>query len=171
MHHFLTALLFALTITGSAAPSFAAVDQGHIDLLKAVQDRGITVYNDADLCRARPELDGFYHGPSRALVICVKGSWDNVDDNDLDTIRHETVHFIQDCANGSIDGNLQLILKPGVAESLLRQTGLAPEAIVRTYADNNQLDHVPQELEAFGVARGKGPGTITKALNVFCPLP
>jgi len=165
----LTAALLATTVTASAAPALA-IDPAHAQLLQAVQQRGIKLYNDADLCEAQPHLDGFYHGPSRALVICAEGSWEDLNANDLDTIRHETVHFIQDCANDSIDGNLQLILKPGVAENLLRGTGLPPEAITRTYTENGKAQHVPIELEAFGVARAHSAKTITKALNVFCPL-
>jgi len=166
----LTAALLAATVVSSAAPALA-IDDDHAALLNAVQQRGIKLYNDADMCRAQPYLDGFYYGPSRALVICAEGSWEGLSANDLDTIRHETVHFIQDCANGSIDGDLRLILKPGVAENLLRHTGLPPEAIAQTYAENGKAHHVPVELEAFGIARAHSAETITNALNVFCPLP
>jgi len=170
IRNLLTFALLATTVAGSAAPSFA-MDRGHAELLGALAARGITLYNDADLCESRPELDGFYHGGSRSLVVCAEGSWANLSENDLDTIRHESVHFMQDCANGSIDGNLRRVLKPGQAHAMLVATGQNPDLIAQVYSSKGKGEHVPYEEEAFGIAAALPASAITHALNAICPLP
>lgn len=162
-------LLASLTLSGGPAVA-APLDTGHAQLLGAVQARGITLYLDGDRCDSG-HVDGFYVGSYKALVICNKGSRD-FDANDLDTIRHEVVHFIQDCARGqAIDGNLETILKPGAAREILAEVGLSADGITKVYTDNGAGDAVPYEHEAFAIAAGMDASTITKALEQFCPLP
>jgi hypothetical protein len=166
----LTAALLAATVVGAAAPALA-IDEDHAALLNAVHARGVTLYNDGDFCQQDKDVDGFYHGPSKALVICSEGTWLDLSENQLDTIRHETAHFIQDCADGNINGSLDLILKPGAAVSMLNRTNLDPMGIIRTYTQKGRAAHIPVELEAFGIARGHDAKTIKQALELFCPLP
>ena len=49
------------------------------------------------------------------LVVTIQDNRENSDivdnwtPNDLDTIRHEAVHAIQDCIDGSVDNELEMI--------------------------------------------------------------
>ena len=173
MKALLSIALLATTIFGSVAPSLAAdVSPREAalanQLISELKKRGITTYLDADMCQTR-NIDGFYSGKARALVLC-NDQKRTMDEEVLDTLRHETVHFIQDCANGSIDGNLGLIMKPGHATRILRQNGVSPERINYVYTQNGAADHVPQEYEAF--AGGLMPTqTIISVLQRVCPLP
>lgn len=170
MKKLLTTALLLLTMVGSAAPAVAVSDADALaanQLIDGLNARGITVYLDAPQC-ADGSLDGFYMGMSRVLVLCNKGSRE-MSENALDTLRHETIHFIQDCRDGVIDHKLIKIMKPGTAERILRANGLDPQKINEIYSSKGKADHVPLEYEAF--AGGLLPtSTILNAMNAICPL-
>ncbi|WGL30718.1 hypothetical protein SCRES3_gp61 [Synechococcus phage S-CRES3] len=174
MKALLSIALLATTIFGSVAPALATQPVSDQEaalanqLISELKNRGITTYLDAEMCQTR-NVDGFYSGRNRALVLC-NDQKRTMDAELLDTLRHETVHFIQDCANGSIDGNLDLIMKPGAAQRILREHGISPERINYVYTQNGAADHVPQEYEAF--AGGLMPTeVIIEVLTAVCPLP
>ena len=170
MKKLLTTALLLLTMVGSATPSFAVTDADAIaanQLIQALNARGITLYLDADQCDDGT-LDGFYMGRPRVLVLCNKGSRE-MTERALNTLRHEAVHFIQDCRDGAIDHELNLIMKPGTAERILRENGWSPERIKEVYSANGKGSHVPFEYEAF--AGGLMPtSTILNVMNAMCPL-
>lgn len=174
MQKLLTTALLAVTIFGSATPSLAqaipaAVAQEHNNLVAALQSRGIAMYLDADTCRQNP-IDGFYDGTSRVLVICNKGQAD-MTPNNLDTLRHEAMHFIQDCRDGVIDGRMATVLKPGQARAMLASAGQDPNWIERVYTSHGKGAHVPFEEEAFGAAAVMPASVIQQAVEIFCPIP
>lgn len=167
-----TALLVA-TAFGSVSPALAdvitpAVAQEHNNLVAALAARGISLHLDAAICEVNP-IGGFYHGQSRALVICNDGSTEMTEEN-LDTLRHESVHFMQDCRDGIIDGKLNTVLKPGQARAMLAASGQDPTWIERVYTSHDKGEHVPYEEEAFGIAATMSPNTIVSALDIFCPV-
>jgi len=172
MQKLLTAALLAVTAFSSASPALAditpAVAQEHNNLVAALAARGISLHLDAAICKSNP-IDGLYHGASRSLVICNGGSTE-MTENNLDTLRHEAVHFMQDCRDGVVDGNLTTVLKPGQARAMLASSGQDPTWIERVYTSHGKEAHVPYEEEAFGIAAVVSPGTIISALNIFCPV-
>lgn len=170
MRKFLIAALLASTVFGTVAPSYATAPdeyQEHNDLVAALQANGVQVYLDSDECV--PGLGGFYHSPSRSLVICNGGSREMTPEN-MNTLVHEAVHASQDCKNG-VQGDriLHPVLKPGVIEELAAQTGTDLDRIVEVYRSHGANDQtIYLEFEAFTVAAGMPASAVTAALNTFC---
>ncbi len=110
----LTSAAVACTLFGvPALADYIRPSDDHIRILKAVQSKGIVVsINDREACDH--ETSGMYsYGHTRAgaryadFIVCQDNgrpggpiaSWT---ENDLDTIRHEAAHIIQDCIDGKI---------------------------------------------------------------------
>ena len=121
------ALLAALCLSATSVPVLANAQytsdsdtiQEHIELLNTLEDMGINVQmNNHFICqREAPNVAGFWVGSQKLFVVCqqaIRNSkfpvWDGevqrASDDDLDTIRHEAHHVIQDCMDGKIDGSL-----------------------------------------------------------------
>jgi len=170
MRKLLTAVLLAATILGSAAPSLATAPSEydeHNALADALRANGITLYLDAGICHTKP-LAGFYHSPTKSLVLCNNGSATMTDEN-MDTLRHEAIHVIQDCKLGIMgDRKLGKVFKPGVVEQLARDFGVNLDRIKQVYESHGQHDVVELEYEAFAGAAGMPARTIARALNVMC---
>lgn len=172
MRHFLTAALLATTMLGSVSPALAISDATaaqHNELISALTEVGIKVYTDGAVCHKRP-LSGFYHSPSKSLVLCNNGSREMTEEN-LDTLRHEAIHAIQDCKNG-IQGDriLHRVLKPGTVQSLAQKHGINLDRIKTVYKSHGASQEVIQlEYEAFTGAAGLSAPTIASALRAMCP--
>ena len=150
------ALALPLTMAGPA--SAGELDSRHTELADAVESTGVTLYiNPTEVCDQEDAPMGLYSGTHKVMVVCqdnrVAGSekvvrWTS---NDLDTLRHETQHLIQDCVDGSLDGELDAVYREPVAlaHEVLGVRGI--RSIVRVY--DEAPDHVILlELEAFSVA-------------------
>ena len=113
----LTKLALALSLLLSVAPSAGAAQpvgttaspqdvSAHIDLLRTVQRAGTQVYVNHAVCvkEGNEGVNGMYYPGHNVLVICQDRATDtNMVEwtlNDLDTVRHETQHMIQDCVAG-----------------------------------------------------------------------
>lgn len=171
MRKLLTAALLATTMFGSVCPALAVSQETasqHNALAAALQANGITLYLDADVCRTKP-VAGFYHSQSKSLVLCNGGKSEMTDDN-LDTLRHESIHAMQDCALGVMgDNRLGRVLKPGTVEDLAQKHGLSLERIRQIYLSHGVDEYtITLEYEAFTGAAGMSAGTIAEALNIFC---
>jgi hypothetical protein len=170
MRKLLTAALLATTMFGSVAPALATglnEFQQHNNLISALVSHGIRVYLDGETCK--PGLSGFYHSSTKSLVLCNGGSTQMTDEN-MDTLRHEAVHAMQDCRDG-IKGNQRLdrVLKPGTVEGLASDTGLSLERIREIYLSHGVDEYtITLEYEAFTAAAAMDAGTIATALNTFC---
>ena len=166
----------ATALTGLAAIGFASASftstpaevtkgsgEGHITLVEALLSEGVNVQINPKKC-GKIKVSGYYHGPSRALAICQDNgtpggpavAWT---DNDLDTLRHEAQHFIQDCLAGS---NFDQVMVPVYrSPTRLAQATLGEESvasITQSYlaigADDLTL---LLEYEAFAVAAMNNP--------------
>jgi len=84
----------ALSVTPLLAS--ARVDPNTDDLLKLLQSGGINVYVDSNHCDGSVHGQYRFAGMRREFIVC---TGDEVDANDHDTVRHETVHAIQHCVN------------------------------------------------------------------------
>lgn len=169
MKLFFSALLASLIFSSPVLAAGVTKQEGaEADVLvELIRAQGITVYLDSDVCETAP-LDGFYSGVRKVLVLCNKGSREVTQAN-LNTLRHETMHIMQDCKDGKLDNKLNTILKQGEAEKILKENGISPERIKSVYNSFGKGDHVPFELEAF--AGGTMPTrVIIKAFNTYCPL-
>jgi hypothetical protein len=95
-------------------------------------------------------------------------------ENDLDTLRHEAHHLIQDCAAGSV-GDRKMSLMFNNKEELLkfiRGSGYSDEKL-QSIAQHYQKQGVDgydllMELEAFAVARSIPANLIADKLNEYC---
>ena len=146
----------------------AHADPGHQALIDALIQAGIQVSFDHRICKT-DKVYGFYHNPSKSLVVCNEGS-EILDENDLDTLRHEAVHAIQDCANGAIgDGIMGRALQPGVSRQMLEQAGIDIKQIERAYVSRGvKGDNLEFEYEAFGAAATVPASTLAEVVGIMC---
>lgn len=172
--------LAALGVASSAfaTPAQAQLQEGsleaHAYLAEVIKAHGVSFYVNHDYCQQNPDVMGFYSGRAQLLVVCqdnYKGNgpveWTA---NDLDTLRHEAQHMIQDCMIGS---NHDHVLKPvyrdpiGNAFSVLGSDRM--KHINDVYRANGaNTDTVILEWEAFTVAELNIPLDQAGDIQRFC---
>ena len=180
-----TTVLAGITAFGFAATAVAANPvtgsfESHEQLWSSIQSVGVRTYLNPVQCGER-DVDGFYMSTGPVLVICqdngVPGG-PQVDwtDNDLDTLRHEAQHLVQDCLDGQIGDN-RLIPLFNTTEELsefLVNAGMTDdtiERIIRVYASKGaDRDIVIKELEAFATARSVDASTIAQVVVNQCSV-
>jgi hypothetical protein len=105
------------------------------------------------------------------MVICQEGAKGTYEVNwtaeDLDTLRHEAQHLVQDCMDGEINGVLgSLYKKPidlGIA--VLGEEGV--KRVIEAYSEAS--DHIKvMEIEAFSVARMNEPLEQVADIAKYC---
>ena len=158
--------LTGLVAFGCASASLATqpkVEEGsleaHVQLVEALQRNGVKVSVNPKECGSRDAM-GFYVSGSSWLVVCQDNAepggpvveWTR---NDLDTLRHEAQHYIQDCIAGS--GGDNALAPVYTSPTALAQEHLGPQAIARitqSYRAGGATDlTLLLEYEAFAVAR------------------
>ena len=152
--------------------------QDHAHLVDAIQSVGVRYYVNPDQCyKGRTKgADGFYVSQAGVLVVCQDNATGNEQvqwtDNDLDTLRHEAIHLIQDCKDGRGDNSLQPII-----ETKLKRTAMAMEVLGHKLVRRIVIDYAKKgasseiiflELEAFTFARAVGALTISEAVISAC---
>ena len=185
------ALFAALLMVGVAAPVVATPSyedseqiQEHIELLTTIENLGATVaINHPKLCGDKANnVAGFWHGSMNLFALCQEnirrskvpvwnGSTVMLTDDDLDTIRHEAQHVIQDCQDGTIDGRLQpYFSSPAkLSEFLEHYPDWKEESIVEEYSeDGADSEIITLELEAWAVADLVSVETIHDVLKREC---
>ena len=181
MKKFLTALVASvITLAPTGVMAGNNNMEEHQQLWDTLSDIGVTtLVNDSRYCDK--DVMGLYHTYKRTLVVCQElarvnnGRMIEWTDEDLDTLRHEAHHVVQDCLDRYLgDGHLSVLFDgPGQ----LRQfyTGILSQRkidwIVRNYSKNGGNSKVVRlELEAFAVAQGVGPVSIANALTSQCSV-
>lgn len=168
IRNFIAALLLSsVAVPALAEPTYehSGQIQEHIDLLDTLDEMGVNVVINGPQCNRDEDVAGYWHGARQTFVICQESlrrsklpTWDGsvvmASDDDLDTIRHEAHHVIQDCQDGKMDGSLQVYLSP---ENSLKFLDLYPdwkeEHIAKQYRDSGANNHVIElEIEAWAVA-------------------
>ena len=182
MKNFKALTLAALTaFTAIAAPVANArpVDMdslpAHAELLRQVKKTGVKVFINDEYCNTG-NFDGVYASQVGALLICQDNAkvyngrevaWTA---NDLDTIRHEVHHLIQDCAAGGRgNGRLETVFSDPnrLANEVLGVQ--RKNRIMKNYAANGADANTLQiEIEAFSVAAEYGPSVIEGDLATYC---
>ena len=167
------ALLAALCLSTVSVPALADAQytsnrdkiQDHIELLNTLEGMGVNVQiNNPHICRREdPNVAGFWMGSKQLFVICQQairnskfplydGRIQQASDDDLDTIRHEAHHVIQDCMDGDMDGSLVEYLSDENKDDFYE---LYPEW-KQNYIRVQYADETPQiiqlEIEAWAVA-------------------
>ena len=174
VRNILTGLVAALM---TATPSFAGNTlQDHNELVDTLQEAGVTVKVNPRDCS--PEFHGYYNRKEVVLAICQDhakpgGRQVRWTANDLDTLRHEAQHVIQDCMVGGL-GDLQSDtyftlddLKEFLAKSSLTAENI--ETIIESYIEQGATEEVViMELEAFAVATDIDAESISKAVERMC---
>ena len=167
------ALLAALCLSTASVPAIAETTynssrdkiQDHIELLNTLEEMGVNVQiNNPTICgRQESNVAGLWMGSKQLFVICQQairnskfpvydGRIQQASDDDLDTIRHEAHHVIQDCMDGDMDGSLVEYLDEENKEEFYK---LYPEW-KQNYIRVQYADETPQiiqlEVEAWAVA-------------------
>ena len=171
-----TAAISALTALATLAPG--AMAQGasasyanHVVLGQTVRSTGITFKINPAECWEKNAM-GWYWAYHNEMVICQEGKrqagvevqWS---EEDLDTLRHEAQHLIQDCMDGSRQGALTSVYKdvPALVKNTLSTKAI--QSIINAYSDSS--DHIiMMELEAFAVAAINDPMEQANDIKKFC---
>ena len=179
---------FLATVAATVAafvPSAALANSNSIEEHQHLWDTlnriGIqTLVNDRVYCNDE-NAAGLYSPSQRTLVVCQDNAKYNNGrmiawtDNDLDTLRHEAHHVVQDCLNRRLgDGHLaNLFDGPGELGKFYSGV-LSPRQvnwIIDTYRANGaDNDVIRLELEAFAVAASVAPRNIADALENQCGI-
>ncbi len=175
-----TALAAAMALTVGTMPAMANTGtfQDHLALWNTLEEVGISTHiNQETVCKR--DIDGAYYGRLNALVICqdngVAGgpevAWTA---NDLDTLRHETQHLIQDCVDG-VAGNNSLDPMFDSEEEVLEFVARSPLTqgqvgnIIKNYAERGlDREGIILELEAFATAASVHPSTLAEVVTAYC---
>ena len=185
----------AAALLTSSAARVSATERGregntlddHITLVDTLTSAGIRVYFNPYICEPKDGLNpsGLYISQSRQLIVCQDhGKWDGeivpFTANDLDTLRHESQHVIQDCADGIGDNsliNMFPVVKTKGRTSLLEfvsNSGLSPRTLMHIFTTYTQAGAdnkvIGLEFEAFAVAHSISASTITEAVEKVCSV-
>ena len=166
----LTALAAVATIVPTAVEA-KNVDQAHIRLAQAAASTGVQLKINPTEC-FKGNTFGWYWAAKNELVICqerrakanVETYWTA---EDLDTLRHEVQHLVQDCRDGRRDGRLDAVYTSPIelAKNVLGERGI--QNVLDTYSDAS--DHIKVlELEAFSVAALNDPAEQTRDIQTYC---
>ncbi len=176
----LKALALAAVTATSMIAAPAAEAKGtyaeHGQLGDTIRATGVNLMFNPKMCAERDAM-GWYWGYGSEMVICQEnhtasdGYWNEVQwtEEDLDTLRHEAQHLIQDCMDGSRNGRLGSVYKypVGLAKGTLSQRHI--EQIIKSYRADGASEHiVVMELEAFSVAAMNDPAEQVRDINKFC---
>lgn len=123
------------------------------EVVVALRKSGISVYFDTEYCQ-KSEIFGTYDMFREYVEICAERH--DADSDELrDTIRHEAVHAIQDCINGSVYSKQQ-IKEWATFEEL--------EYVIDNYLPRS----FARELEATVMSRKYSDSQMAKFVYNFC---
>ena len=167
----------AATMTFAAAPAKADEMKNHQVLWNALERAGVEiVVNHQEACDDNWGGAMYMTFPDKktAIVICQdEGANAEFNEqvtwtaNDLDSLRHEAQHVVQDCKHGVIGDNILdiFLTEEGVRKAV---NMYLTEDLVKMITENyDQEDHWI-EYEAFAVAAGVSPLSIADAVDTVC---
>ena len=177
----IAAALVISTVSAVEAAPRTGTFEDHQNLWAAIASTGTVMKLNTPECLVEDAPDGYYSYNSigdSAFVVCQDDatSATQVDwtENDLDTMRHEAIHLIQDCADGvRADGKLSPL---GSGEEIL---GLVDNSIGREFAKeivSHYRSHVGlsdeaalmSEVEAFAAAASVNANVIATMVTEAC---
>jgi len=146
----------------------------HQQLWNAAAATGVRMAINPDRCDTEQAF-GWYWAAANELVVCqenkIKGSNKEVrwTEEDLDTLRHEVHHLVQDCRDGIRQGSLdQIYTKP--IELGYRVLGQErTNRVAEIYAEQGASSHIQvMEIEAFSVAAMNDPMEQINDIRNYC---
>jgi len=149
----------------------------HVNLFNTLKEVGVTPLINSTHCKDGDY--GLYHTTAQLLVICQENRSNNSDQvkwtsGDLDTLRHESHHVVQDCNNGKVgDGKFNLFFnnKKDFFNFLKisKNSTNEIENLVNALGDEGlEGKDLLIELEAYIVAANVDALTIANKLKEFC---
>lgn len=169
------------TITGVviAASSILPVEamsdnfRHHYNLAVAAESLGIDFQLNPPACfsKTSPRAYGWYYAAGKQLVVCQVNAKDSQEvawtEEDLDTLRHEIHHLVQDCRDSELDGELHAVYTdiPSLAKEVLGYSTI--QKILEAYSDRSDY-HKMMELEAFAVALMNDPQEQMRDIQTYC---
>jgi len=173
MNKLTTIALTTITALATTAPGAMAESNysHHVLLGQVVSSTGIEYKINPVECWEKNAM-GWYWAYNNEFVVCQEnkrsvGVEVNWTEEDLDTVRHEAQHLIQDCIDGSRQGALSSVYKdvPGLVKSVLSTNSI--RSIIHAYSD--QSEHIiSMELEAFAVASMNKPLEQVSDIKHYC---
>lgn len=170
----ITALTALATVATTAIPAVAQRKSNyshHVLLGQAIRSTGVNYkINPAECWEG--SFFGYYWALKNRFVVCQEykvsvGVEEDWTEEDLDTVRHEAQHLVQDCLDGERQGALGSVYKDplALAKNILGDRGI--RGVLKAYSDKS--DHVKvMELEAFSVAAMNEPLEQVKDIRNFC---
>lgn len=180
MKKFLYSALAGLSALVTATPSFAGnTFDDHVDLFKALQEVGVTIKLNHPARCASGDTDGGYASELAFMVICqdnavAGGEQVRWTENDLDTLRHEAHHVVQDCNEGTLsDGELGVFFwEEGKLTEWLNMSSWSRSELIELSKMLRERglswEEVKIELEAYTVASDVDASIIAKKVRSFC---
>jgi hypothetical protein len=159
------------------APARANINdmEEHQRLWNVLQDSGVTlVVNSPAYCS--DDVAGLYGSTEKLLFICQQNAeipyreveWTSYD---LDTLRHEAHHVVQDCMAGKLgDQEFGLLFNDADELTSFVERGLSPKQIdmvLSMYEESDDFELL-MELEAFATANSVDADTIADGINNVC---
>lgn len=174
---FLAILSTLATVTPSLAYTQSEF-QDHVRLRNKVVETGVTFRLNPSRCDndGDGQMMGWYFAPTsnyRELVICqenrVKGSTNQVSwtDEDLDTLRHESWHLVQDCRDGKLNSRLHTVYNDPLKLGY-NTIGKRNMVNINEVYGSKGSHVVTIEIEAFSVASMNRPNEIINDINTYC---
>jgi len=167
-----------LMVMGFGAPVMADErlnPAAHMQLLQTVESLGVQVHIDHKTYCGN--YQGAYGSEAGMFIVCRESEKTRQTEwtaEDLDTIRHEAHHVLQDCLNGKLgDGEFNNAFDPVQLRSFVERTiGFETASnIVDAYRANNVPDEgLLMEVEAFAVASAIDPSMIENKIEEFCEV-
>ena len=183
MKRFITGAIAALSvITPTASLANDSFEQ-HEELWQSLERAGVTVVVNTKADCSNAEVDGKYYIWRRRLAICqdnatvMNGKQVDWTANDLDTLRHEAHHVVQDCVGGVLaDGDLTPLFEDQADfAKFITVSPMSKERITRihTWLTENEANErdVHLELEAYLVADGVEASSIAAKIDKLCKAP
>tara|TARA_B100000925_G_scaffold162682_1_gene122156 strand:+ start:745 stop:1287 length:543 start_codon:yes stop_codon:yes gene_type:complete len=179
MKKFLTSILASASLFVPNAALAENTFEDHVELFNTIKDTGITVLINPKLHCMYSDIDGFYHRDAALLVVCQDNSYAGGPQvewtaNDLDTLRHEAHHVVQDCALGGIgDGRFELLFsEEGKLAEFISKSSYTEEQVedIVSWLTDEGLseENILMEVEAYVVAQDIDATSISNKIKEFC---
>tara|TARA_R110002012_G_scaffold10705_4_gene48512 strand:- start:1415 stop:1930 length:516 start_codon:yes stop_codon:yes gene_type:complete len=169
--NFITKTLAGLAATATVcSPVMAGTFEEHTELARAVASTGVELLINVPACQTK-DAYGWYDSSKSQLVICQENatgsemvSWTA---EDLDTLRHEAHHLVQDCIDNVLDGDLETVyVEPDkLIGAVLTKVQIME--ILEWYEDATDTRKL-MELEAFSVAIMNDPLEQVDDIQRYC---
>ena len=164
------ALAGVTAVASVMVPVSAGTYLEHQQLSAAVMSVGVKVLINPPICQQREAL-GWYAPRQSMLVICQENAKGTTEvtwtQEDLDTLRHEAHHLVQDCMDNALDGQLTSVYE-SPAELVKNVLTYEQMIAIMEWYDDATARRQMMELEAFSVAQMNDPIEQVADIQKYC---